>query len=77
MTFEELLSIDELVNAKVYVAKSNQRIENLYVADDRDFAERVSRGEFVLLSDTVYAGMTDRWMNWLQRLRVIMQRVSC
>lgn len=59
MTFEELLSIDELVNAKVYVAKSNQRIENLYVADDRDFAERVSRGEFVLLSDTVYAGMTE------------------
>lgn len=68
MTFEELLSIEELAGATVYVRKSNRRIENLYVADDEGFVERVSRGEFVLLSDTVYARMKEPLEQLIEKL---------
>ncbi len=70
MTFEELLAIDKMSKAIVYVGntKYNRRIENLYLADDSAFINRVSRGELVLLSDAVYAGMEENLSAVIEKL---------
>ena len=70
MTFEELLAMDKMSKAIVYVGntKYNRRIENLYLADDSAFINRVSRGELVLLSDAVYAGMEENLSAVIEKL---------